>query len=134
MKKIILIIFVSVCMQTNIFAQVRDTIVLEMNADSTFNDTITTRVVGKELLKRSVSITNRCNVSVKVLLSTNKRTWKSFTITPREQKLFVIGRIKKVYLWIDPKRNPKTKYLIYKGDQYSIRWSSMEGNYMLKKR
>ena len=135
MKKNVLFIVLVLAQLSSTFAQeqVMEIITLEKTNEGLLDYTIETRAVGEELLKLCVSLTNRCDATIEIKLSAKKKSWEKFTIKVNEMKLFDIGNFRKIYLWIDPENNPKTKHIIYKGEQYEIRWSSMEDNYMLKK-
>jgi hypothetical protein len=131
MKKVVIFLIMLILMQTAIFAQVRDTIFLDNAFDSSLTY-MTTRFVGDEISKHSISLTNNCNAYIDIQLSANNKDWKQFSIGADEEKLFVTGSLDKLFLWIDPKRNSKTKFIIYKGDKYEILWSSMDKEYILK--
>jgi hypothetical protein len=113
-------------------AQQVDTVYLVNSPDSTLLDTVVMRSVGDEILKRTVSLSNRCSINVEVKLSADRKSWKQLFILPGEEKLFVIRGLETMYLLIDPGRPPGTVFKLYKGDRYEIRWSSMEDNYMLR--
>ena len=126
------LVFCIFFIQVESWAQQIDTVYLVNTPDSTLLDSLVMRAVGGEILKRTISLSNRCNMNLEVKLSADNKSWKQLFIMPGEEKLFVIRGLESMYLLIDPDRPHGNVYKVYKGDRYEIRWSSMEDNYMLR--
>ncbi len=132
MKKTIYLIVFVLFTQINLFAQVRDTIVLEQAKDTITGKTDTMRSVVVDVSYGTVSITNKCGQIIDFQLQTDQRTTDIYSIKPQEEKIIVLTKSHMAKIMIDPKRSKQKPIPIEKG-KYHILQSSMGDGYMIKK-